>query len=154
MDKRVLNESEARAWDSHLKMSRVVAARIGRDLAQDTNLSVADHDVLCALAGAPNQRLRLNSLTEKLQWETSRLSHQLRRMERRGLVERHACVEDGRGVVYALNSEGLDAIRAAGPVHDTAVKHHVLHALSGPELAQLAELSEKILANLPQALED
>lgn len=150
MAKRVLSESEARAWDAHVQMSRRVSSLIGRDLARGTDLSVAEHDVLCSLAGAEGRSLRLGALSEAMQWEASRLSHQLRRMERRGLVERHPCVDDGRGVEYALTAAGASAIREAGPAHDHAVRRHLTSALTDAELTVLADLSEKVLATLPE----
>lgn len=142
----MLSQGEERAWDSYASMTRAVMADVGRELSERTDLSVADHDVLCALACAPEPSMRLRALAEAMQWETSRLSHQLRRMRRRGLVERHICVEDGRGAVYALTDEGTEAIRAAGPVHDLAVREHLLGALSAAELDRLAALAEKVLS--------
>lgn len=147
----MLSEAEARAWDAYVRMSRIVAEQVSRDLARQTDLSAADHDVLCALADealadVPDRSLRLGTLAETMQWELSRLSHQLSRMERRGLVERHACVDDGRGVAYALSAEGRRVIRRAGPIHDEAVRRHMLTALSPAELEQLAALSAKVVS--------
>ncbi len=143
---RVLNQREARAWDSYVQMTHLVLAQIGRDLTRNTNLSVADHDVLCALACAPEQSARLGALSETISWEPSRLSHHLHRMEARNLVERRSCAEDGRGVSYALTEAGRSAICEAGPVHDHAVRTHMLRTLTQDELDQLAQISEKVLA--------
>lgn len=145
MADRVLDEAEARAWDAYVRMTHAVMADIGRAVNEHTVLSVADHDVLCALACAPEDSMRLSALAGTMQWELSRLSHQLRRMERRGLVHRHTCVDDGRGVAYALTETGRRAISDAGPVHDLAVRRHMLAALSPAELDQMARLAEKIL---------
>ncbi len=154
MSNRVLGEREARAWDAYIRMTHIVTSRIGRDLSRDTVLSVAEHDVLCALGGVAEQRLRLSALSDTMAWELSRLSHQLRRMEKRGLVERHACLDDGRGVEYGLTAEGLAAIQSAGPAHDEAVRRYVTSHLTGEELDTLAGVSEKILQSLQDDNED
>jgi len=50
----------------------------------DAGLSLGDFDVLVALSEAPGQRLRAFELAAVLEWEKSRLSHHVRRMEQRG----------------------------------------------------------------------
>lgn len=145
MADRVLTDAEADAWDSYIRMTRAVLGDIGRALTEHTELSVADHDVLCGLACADGDSTRPGALAESMRWELSRLSHQLGRMERRGLVERHRCADDGRGVAYALTDTGRDAIRAAGPIHDTAVREHMLSALTRDDLRRLAAIATKVI---------
>lgn len=141
----MLNAVEAAAWDSYIRMTHAVLGDIGRALTEHTDLSMADHDVLCGLACAGEDSMRLGTLAEAMGWELSRLSHQLGRMQRRGLVARHRCMEDGRGVTYALTNAGADAIRAAGPIHDNAVRDHMLAALPPEDLRQLTAIATKVL---------
>lgn len=145
MVERVLAAAEADAWDSYIQMTHAVLGDIGRALTERTELSVADHDVLCGLACADTESVRLGALAQSMRWEPSRLSHQLGRMERRGLVERRRCPDDGRGVTYAMTAAGKDAIREAGPIHDTAVREHMLAALNSEELDQIAAIAAKVL---------
>ena len=66
-------------------------AHLGRLLQSESDLSNADFEVLVHLSESPGDCVRVYELAEQLEWERSRLSHHLTRMERRGLVRR-ACL--------------------------------------------------------------
>src|SRR5690242_16969428 len=85
---RWLTAREDRAWRGLLQMSAAVHRRVGGDLHRATGLSEADYAVLVHLSEADNGRLRPSDLGWGINWEKSRLSHHLRRMEERGLVRR------------------------------------------------------------------
>ena len=74
--------------------------------------------------------LRINELGEILAWEQSRLSHQLRRMRGRGLVERHGSGDDRRGATVELTDAGRAALDAAAPGHVELVRSVVFDGLS------------------------
>jgi DNA-binding MarR family transcriptional regulator len=80
--------------------------RLNRELADKTGLSEADFDILTALLQAPDDTVRALALRCGLEWEKSRLSHQLKRMEARGLILREDCVEDNRGTVIRVTDTG------------------------------------------------
>ncbi|WP_231963384.1 MarR family winged helix-turn-helix transcriptional regulator [Mycobacterium adipatum] len=69
---------------------------MNRQLQADSQLSLADYDVLVALSGNRDRAMRVSDLAAQIGWERNRLSHQLRRMEERGLTERRPNAEDGR----------------------------------------------------------
>jgi DNA-binding MarR family transcriptional regulator len=82
---------------------------------RDAGISVQDYDILSTLCATPAGRMRPRDLGLGLQWEKSRLSHQLRRMESRGLVERAVCDEDARGALVAATAAGRAAYERAQP---------------------------------------
>src|ERR1700745_2174042 len=94
---RWLTEEEQRAWRGLLRMTSQLNARMNRQLLQDYGVSLADYDVLVVLSEAPEGRLRVFEVADALAWEQSRVSHQLARMQRRGLVAREGCASDARG---------------------------------------------------------
>ena len=83
-----LTDDEQRAWRGLLHMTAQLNARLARQLQDEHELSLPDYDVLARLYEAPEEGLRARELEAGLSWEQSRLSHQLARMQRRGLVER------------------------------------------------------------------
>ena len=87
-DPRWLDDREQRAWRGYLAMQGRLQAHLNRRLQADSGLSLADFEVLVALTDVPDGRVRVRELAEAVQWEKSRLSHHLARMERRGLIER------------------------------------------------------------------
>jgi DNA-binding MarR family transcriptional regulator len=81
-----------------------------------------------------------------LQWEKSRLSHHLTRMERRGLVTREDCGTDRRAPSSCSRPAGRAALEAAAPPHAEAVRSAVFDRLSAEQVDRLGEICEQILA--------
>lgn len=145
---RWLNDQEARAWRGYTQMRIQLQARLARGLLAHSGLSDADYTVLVNLSEAPGGRLRAYELGRAMQWEKSRLSHQLTRMGRRGLVAREECDTDVRGSFVVITEQGRAAIEAAAPVHVEDVRHHLIDLLDGDQLDALAEISATVLAHL------
>jgi DNA-binding MarR family transcriptional regulator len=134
-------------------MRALLDLRITRDLAADSGLSDADYDVLSNLSETPEHRLRLNQLAEHMLWSKSRLSHQLTRMEERGLVKREHAPSDGRGAVISLTPGGWKAIEAAAPLHVESVRRNFIDLLSPEQAKVLGEIAERVVGHL-NSLED
>jgi DNA-binding MarR family transcriptional regulator len=145
---RWLDDGEQRAWRTFLQMQAQLTARLGRELQADAGLSLADYEVLVQLSEAPEGRLRPLELQRFLDWEQSRLSHHLSRMQRRGLVDREGCASDGRGAFVVLTDAGRCAIVAAAPGHVSAVRRLFFDRLAPDEVAALERLSARVLDGL------
>ncbi|EHR51762.1 transcriptional regulator [Saccharomonospora marina XMU15] len=145
---RWLTDEEQRAWRRYLDMNAKLTARLHRRLQTDSGLSLADFDVLVQLTDRAVPRMRVGELAEALQWERSRLSHHLARMQKRGLVSRQDCPEDARGAFVLLTDKGRHAIEQAAPAHVEAVRDLVFDHLSKAEVATLAGISERVLGRL------
>jgi DNA-binding MarR family transcriptional regulator len=146
-----LTDRQQTAWASYQRMRIRLAGRIGRELARETGLSEADFEILSHLAGTPDTPVRALALRCGLEWEKSRLSHQLRRMEQRGLVVREPCVEDNRGFVVRVTAEGRHLAEAGRRVHEDAVRRYVGDALTPDQLDALGEIAEAVLAGLDES---
>lgn len=145
---RWLDETEERAWRGFLRMSWLLDAAIGRDLARDSGLSHADYAVLVPLSEAPGQRLRMNDLARGILWSKSRLSHQIGRMEARGLVTREGCAGDARGTFAVLTPDGLRAIQDAAPGHVESIRRHLISRLAREQVEALAGITGTVVEHL------
>ncbi|MDG4814968.1 MarR family winged helix-turn-helix transcriptional regulator [Micromonospora sp. WMMD956] len=145
---RWLDDDQQRAWRAYLRMQAEVAARLGRQLQADAGLSLADYGVLAQLAEAPDGRLRPFALQRDLQWEQSRLSHHLGRMQRRGLVDREECPQDARGAFVVLTAAGRAAIEAAAPAHVDTVRRLVFDRLDPDEVRALERIATRVVDGL------
>jgi DNA-binding MarR family transcriptional regulator len=143
-----LSPPEQHAWRTFIRLHQRITAELMRDLQAHSKLSGADYEILVALTDVPEGRLRPQDLAREIDWEQSRLSHQIARMCKRGLVVREECAEDGRGVVVAVTPDGRRAIEAAAPKHVATVRRLVIDALTPDELATLARINERILEQL------
>ncbi len=121
---------------------------MNRQLQADSNLTLADYDVLVALSGAKNEAMRVSALAATIGWERSRLSHQLRRMEERGLAERRPSVDDGRITLVVLTPNGHRAIEEAAPRHVDLVRRLFFDPLPDNLLAPFTAALEHIHVNL------
>ena len=145
-----LSDDEERAWRGYLRMRTLLTAQIGRDLADDSGLSDPDYTVLSNLSEAEGHRWRLNELAARMLWSKSRLSHQIARMQERGLVAREDCVTDGRGAFVVLTTNGLRAIKAAAPPHVASVRRHFVDLLTPDEIDTLATIANKVVDHLSE----
>jgi DNA-binding MarR family transcriptional regulator len=143
-----LSEPQQRAWRGWLAVTACLPAALNQQLQRDSALSLQDFDVLVQLTEAPEHRARVSDLARTMQWERSRLSHHVKRMEARGLVVREECVDDGRGAYVVLTPRGLADIERAAPEHARTVKELVFGTLTEAELSSFTSAAEKILANL------
>ncbi|MEU0008187.1 MarR family transcriptional regulator [Streptomyces sp. NPDC006314] len=140
-----LDDLEDRAWRAYIAMSQLLDTEISRGLRMDIGLSMADYRVLAPLSEAPDHRLRMQDLASRAHWEKSRLSHQVRRMESRGLVRREECLTDARGAFAIITPEGLQAVRKAAPMHVTRVRRLLVDVLSREQLEALADICETVV---------
>jgi DNA-binding MarR family transcriptional regulator len=145
-----LSEDEQRTWRTYLRLGSLLPAALNRQLSRDSGLTLPEYEVLVALSEAPEQRLRPFQICETLTWEQSRLSHQLTRMERRGLVARRECPVDGRGAFVALTPCGAEAIRAAAPQHVETVRRLIFDRLSDAQRAVFEDTCSMIIDALAE----
>ena len=145
---RWLDAHEDRAWRGYTRMQALLSARLHRNLLRETGLSLSDYEVLVHLSEAPQGRLRAFQLGNALQWEKSRVSHHLTRMEGRGLVRRQECSTDGRGAFVVLTPNGRTAIEAAAPAHVAHVRDAFIDVLTPEQLDALAGISDAVLRRL------
>jgi DNA-binding MarR family transcriptional regulator len=141
-----LTEEQQQIWRDYLTMVNRLQTAMHRQLQQDCELSISDYDVLVALSERGPQRI--NELGEIVAWEQSRLSHQLRRMRSRGLVERHGSDDDRRGATVELTDSGRAALDAAAPGHAELVRSVVFDGLSAVQLWAFGSVIESVLARV------
>jgi DNA-binding MarR family transcriptional regulator len=145
---RWLTEEEQRAWRGLLQMTSQLNARMNRQLLQEYGISLADYEVLVVLSEAPGGRRRVFEIADMLSWEQSRVSHQLARMQRRGLIAREECASDARGAYAAITETGRAAIERAAPAHVETVRQLVFDDCPPDQLAALTKLTGRVLDRL------
>ena len=94
--------------------------------------------------------MRARELGTEIGWDRSRLSHHLARMEKRGLIAREECAEDGRGLMVRVTDAGRSAIEKAAPAHVENVRRTFFDLLSNDELDTLTAVLDRLLDNLPR----
>jgi len=126
-------------WRAFLTGSAIVTAALSAQLEAEAGMSLSEYEVLVRLSESENHTLRMSQLADGLVHSRSRLTHTVRRMEERGLVERLACEGDGRGVNCHMTSHGFETLVAAAPGHVAAVRRVLVDALTPQQFAALGE---------------
>jgi DNA-binding MarR family transcriptional regulator len=141
-----LTEEQQQIWRGYLTMVSQLQTAMHRQLQQDSELSLSDYDVLVALSERGPQRI--NELGEALAWEQSRVSHQLRRMGGRSLVERHSSGDDRRGATVELTDAGRAVLDAAAPGHVELVRSVLFDGLSPAQQRAFGSVIESVVTRL------
>lgn len=145
---RWLTAREERAWRALQFMQMRLVGALARQLARDSRLSYPDYLVLVVLTDSADGRLRMFEVAGALGWEKSRLSHQVARMEERGLVTKERCAADRRGAFVVITEHGRTEIEAAAPGHVAAVRRLFVDRLTPSQLDAIGKTAEEILAGL------
>lgn len=140
--------SELRIWRDYIETAEALRARMADRMQQASALSLGDYSVLLALSEAPGHRLRPSEIATQIEWERSRVSHHLGRMEKRDLVHRAACADDSRGSDVILTEVGADAFRRSSIPHMRDIHELFIDALSAEQLSATSHLTATIRAHL------
>ena len=141
--KRRLSPAELSAWRAFLRSHATVSRSLERAL-EGSDLTLAGYGVLVVLSEAPDERLRLHEIAERIGLTKSGLSRLIDRLEARGLVERHACDLDKRGQFAVVTPAGRRAFRRAAPGHLSAIATRFADHISLPELSTLTRALERV----------
>lgn len=141
-----LDERDRQAWWAFLDLWRALGLGMERQLA-GVGVSGADYQMLAPLAEAGGG-LRPRDLAAASGWDRSRVAHQLRRMEQRGLVERENLAGDRRGVTVRLTESGRQVLRRAAPGHVEWVRTHFIDVATRDELDTLTALARRVVERL------
>src|ERR1700749_563749 len=144
---RWLSADEQQAWRATVHLCQWLMRQLARDLNAH-GLNGHDYEILVELSEAPEHRLRMTELAEATSQSRSRLSHQISRMENRGLVRRDDCEGDKRGTFAVLTAEGMAAIERVAPHHVENVRRHFIDRLSPRQLEEIRDAFTPVIEYL------
>jgi DNA-binding MarR family transcriptional regulator len=143
-----LDPREDRAWRAFMHARHQLNAYLNQLLLQDSGLSDADYEILAVLSEHPTGHMPAQELGALVRWEKSRLSHQVRRMQQRGLLVREPNPADGRSALICLLPAGRRAIEEAAPQHVHNVRRHFIDLFTPAELDSFTAFNERVLHHL------
>jgi DNA-binding MarR family transcriptional regulator len=142
-----LTADEQRAWRAYIRLARMLMRQLDRDL-HPFGLTTNDYEILVELSESPGYRLRMTELADLTAQSRSRLSHQVTRMEERGLVVRDSCAGDRRGTYAVVTPRGLALIERVAPSHVDSVRRNFMDQVAPDRLAVLSDALEPVLESL------
>ncbi|BDZ48806.1 MarR family transcriptional regulator [Frondihabitans sucicola] len=139
-----LTEDEWSVWDTFYAMRRRLDRALEVRLYEGSGVSAPEYEILAGLGRSADRRLRVRDIAEQIGWEKSRVSHQVTRMEKRGLVRRSECDSDARGTWVELTPDGRRAMLESSRGHNEAIKRYFVDVL-GEEGESLRAFSQRVL---------
>lgn len=117
-------------------------------LKEASGLHLSEFNVLQYLAESVNGSMRLGDLARKLSFSPSRLSYQIRALEKRGLLSRHPSLEDGRGAYAEISNAGREVLDQAEIAYRAVMKRCICSGLDEGEVSHfmkiLMRLNERV----------
>lgn len=143
-----LTKDQLTAWLKLQALVELLPGVLETQLRRDSDLTHYEYLVLAMLSEAPDRTLRMSDLARRTNATLPRLSHVVKRLEGRGLVERSASSEDGRATNTRLTERGWRTLEAAAPGHVRQVRSAVIDALSPEQVDQLDQIADAILQRI------
>ncbi|MEG3845226.1 MarR family transcriptional regulator [Microcoleus sp. herbarium14] len=124
--------------------------RIGEKFSQAGLPSMDWYDVLLTLKEAPEYRVRLSDLAEKVLLSRSNLTHLVDRLEKAGLLYRERCPIDRRGTYAVLTEAGLAMQQQMWTVYAEGIAEYFACHLDDEELQVMQRVLKRMLATASQ----
>lgn len=144
-----LSKDEQKAWRIYLYATARLQDALNQALEQEPSLklSMPEYEILVRLSEAKDHRLRMSELAGSVVNSRSRLTHTVARLEKRGLVSKERCVDDGRGRYAALTNSGLKLLQMAAPIHVKSVRDNFFDIVGREKFLQLGQLLSTLLSD-------
>jgi DNA-binding MarR family transcriptional regulator len=137
-------------WRAYIAATTLLHEQLSRELQDAHGISIADYEILVRLSEAPERTLRMSQLADSTLASRSRLTHQIDRLERAGLVQRRACDEDRRGQNAVMTDQGFVLLVACAPTHVDGVRTHLVDLLTDEQFAALGQACAIVAEHLEQ----
>ena len=136
---RPLSPSDPRIepWRAFLQAHARITRRLDEELRAEHDLSLAEYDALLTIADAPDRRIRMRQLADRVILSKSGVTRLIDRLVLDGLVQRDACLSDARGAEAVLTAAGMDRLRHASRTHLRGIDEHFLAALDPEDLSAI-----------------
>ena len=145
---RWLSEEEREAWLGVASVVELLPGVLDAQLRRDAQLTFFEYMVLAVLSEAPDRTVQMSELARHTNATLPRLSHVVRRLADRGLLDKVPCPHDARATNAQLTETGWATLREAAPGHVANVREHVFGSLSDDQVTQLAEITQALLTRL------
>jgi DNA-binding MarR family transcriptional regulator len=152
-DARWLSGEEQQAWRAYIMGTELLLHELDRELRDEHDISFSEYEILVRLSEVDGGRMRMAILADALCHSRSRVTHTIARMEKAGLVERHASESDGRGIEAVMTQAGRERLVDAAPTHVRGVRAHLVDLASPEDFQALGrvfdDVSDQLLTGKP-----
>lgn len=138
----------AAAWELYFTTTARLTERIEAALKCQAGLSMPEYSVLLMTDRAGDEGVRPSRLAHQVVFSRSRLTHTMKRLESRGLIERRPCQGDGRGGLVFLTLDGKTLFDKAALIQRAVIRRLFLDDITPEEVSTLTSLFTRVSARL------
>ena len=132
-----------------LRVHAEVTNELDAQMRAEHGLPVSSYEVLMFLADAPERRLRMAEIADRVLLSRSGLTRLVDRLVELGYVTRCAVEGDGRGAYAELTETGLQKLEAARRTHREGVRRYFLERLTPTDQIVLGDIWMRLLDGTP-----
>lgn len=132
-----------RVWRQYFETSERLRVYLEAHLKDSYSLTLGDYNVLLTLSEHGGS-MRLGDIASAIVFSKSRLTYQIKTMERRGLVTRHECHKDGRGISAKITAKGRRVFRRAARGHTALIDDVFIDGLTAQDVLALQRVCERV----------
>jgi DNA-binding MarR family transcriptional regulator len=135
-----LTGHELAAWRGMLQVHARITQQLDAQMHAEHGLSVSAYEVLMFLGDAPDHRMRMSDIADRVLLSRSGCTRLVDRLVELGYVTRCAASTDGRGLYAQLTDAGLTKARAARATHLAGVREFFLDRLTATDQIALGDI--------------
>lgn len=136
------------AWRAFHRIRITLLPPLIRHLSETTGLTEAEYQVFIGLSSVETGQMKPSELAKELGWDMGRLSHQVSRMQARGLLSRQQCPVDARSCWIGLTKKGQALADKSIPMQMAEVERLFTEALTKEQMRAFIEIADAIEAHL------
>jgi DNA-binding MarR family transcriptional regulator len=141
-----LSDQELAAWRGMLQAHAGVTRALDAQMRRAHGLSVSAYEVLMFLGDAPDHRMRMAEIADRVLLTRSGCTRLVDRLAELGYVTRRATPGDGRGLYAELTDAGAEKLTAARRTHREGIRSYFLEHLSTTDQVVLGDIWTRFLA--------
>lgn len=149
----IATDPRIESWRSFLVAHARLERILDQELRAEHDMSLAEYDALLVLAAAPDRRLRMHQIADRVLLSRSGVTRLIDRLVADGSVERDTCTTDARGAEAVLTEAGLARLRDASATHLRGVDEHFLTQIAPADLDSLGRIMGELVDRLDRASE-
>jgi DNA-binding MarR family transcriptional regulator len=144
---RPLTDHELAAWRGVLEVHARVTQELDAQMRAEHGLSASSYEVLMFLDDAPEHRMRMSDIADRVLLSRSGCTRLVDRLVEQGYVTRCAATCDRRGLYAELTDAGLEKITAARVTHWEGIRRFFLDHLTATDLIALGDIWTRFRAD-------
>lgn len=143
-----LDDKQLREWMRFSALLIVLPGELDGEMQRLAGMTQFEYTVLAALSENPGRTMRISTLAQLARGSLSRMSHLIKRLEKRGWVRREPDPTDGRYTNAILTDAGYAKVVETAPGQVELVRRLVVDVLTPTQLSRLGEISSRVLGGI------